>query len=94
MVQSLQNLQGRIYRVLAILIDLTEQHALREQLDDMLIREKRKNAILEMQAETTDAFISEVSDILIQLDGNNSHIDISPIVQRKNIPIIEFSLSE
>ncbi len=86
-----RNLEGQVYRILAVLSDISEQHRLREQLDELLTQEKRKNAILEMQAETTDQFIGEISDILIRLEDRYSKFDLTPILQRKNLPVIEFS---
>jgi PAS domain-containing protein len=80
-----------VYRILAVLSDITEQLTLREQLNGLLTEEKRKNAILEMQAETTDQFIEEISDVLIRLEDRYSKFDLTPILQRKKLPIVEFS---
>ncbi len=44
-----------------------------------------------MQAETTDQFIEEISDVLIRLEDRHSKFDLTPILQRKKLPIIEFS---
>jgi PAS domain S-box-containing protein len=88
---SSKNLEGHVYRILAVLSDITEQLTLREQLNGLLTEEKRKNAILEMQAETTDQFIEEISDVLIRLEDRYSKFDLTPILQRKKLPIVEFS---
>ncbi len=87
---SSKNLEGHVYRILAVLSDITEQLTLREQLNGLLTEEKRKNAILEMQAETTDQFIEEISDVLIRLEDRYSKFDLTPILQRKKLPIVEF----
>jgi|GEM_PF-1848708 len=87
---SSKNLEGHVYRILAVLSDITEQLTLREQLNELLTEEKRKNAILEMQAETTDQFIEEISDVLIRLEDRYSKFDLTPILQRKKLPIVEF----
>jgi PAS domain S-box-containing protein len=86
-----KNLEGHVYRILAVLSDITEQLTLREQLNEKLTEEKRTNAILEMQAETTDQFIEEISDVLIRLENRYSKIDLTPIRQRKKLPVMEFS---
>jgi PAS domain-containing protein len=44
-----------------------------------------------MQSETTSQFIEEISDVLIRLEDRHSKFDLTPILQRKKLPIIEFS---
>ncbi|MES2731561.1 MAG: PAS domain S-box protein [Bacteroidota bacterium] len=84
-----KNLSGQVHKILLALIDITEQHRLKEHLKLLLTDEKRKNALLEMQAETTDEFVEKFGDIVLQLEENQDQAAIDELLKNKNIPILE-----
>jgi PAS domain S-box-containing protein len=84
-----RNLAGNIHKILLSLIDITEQHRLKEHLKTLLQDEKRKTALLELQVEITDSFVDEFSDILLQLEEKEDKADIDAFLQDKKIPAIE-----
>jgi PAS domain S-box-containing protein len=84
-----KNLSGQVHKILLALIDITEQHRLKEHLKLLLTDEKRKNALLEMQAETTDEFVEKFGEIVLQLEENQDQVAIDELLKNKNIPILE-----
>ena len=71
-----KNLQGKVYKILVILIDFTDQYLLKEQLTLLLQEEKRKSTLLELQIESgKEDFAEEISSLLVDLQDG---IDISP----------------
>ncbi len=85
-----KNLIGNIYKVLVILIDLTEQNLLREQVNLLLKEEKRKNALLSMKVDANEtAYAEELSELLTSLDEVNSRDAISNLLLKKKVPLLE-----
>jgi PAS domain S-box-containing protein len=84
-----RNLSGQVNKILLALIDTTEQHCLKEQLQQMLQNEKRKNAILELQAETTDEFVDKLGDIILEIEANSDQKAMDNLLKDKKIPVIE-----
>jgi PAS domain S-box-containing protein len=84
-----RNLSGQVHKILLALIDTTEQNRLKEQLKQLLTEEKRKNAILELQAETTDEFVDKLGDIVLEIEDNADHDAMDNLLKDKKIPVIE-----
>ena len=76
--------------MLVILIDLTEQNLLREQVNLLLKEEKRKNALLSMKVDANEtAYAEELSELLTSLDEVNSRDAISNLLLKKKVPLLE-----
>lgn len=84
-----KNLAGQVHKILLALIDITEQQQLKDRLKLMLTEEKRKNAILELQAETTDEFVDKLGDIVLELEESTDQVAMDNLLRDKKIPVIE-----
>jgi PAS domain S-box-containing protein len=84
-----KNLSGQVYKVIVTLLDITELHQLREHFQRQLVEEKRKNVLLNMQVEYTDAFVHELAEVLARADKSNQGADFNALLENKPIPYLE-----
>lgn len=84
-----KNLSGQVYKVIITLLDITELHQLREYFQRQLIEEKRKNVLLNMQVEYTDAFVHALAEVLAGADKSNQGADFNALIADKPIPYLE-----
>ena len=85
-----KNLIGQVYKVLVILIDLTEQNLLKEQLNLLLKEEKRKTALLELKIDANEAtFVEELVEVLGDFENSIALEKLNLLISSNNIPTLE-----
>ena len=87
-----KNLAGKVYKILVMLNDITEQVLLKEQLNLLLKEEKRKNVLLSLKVDANDQkFVEGLSDILIMKDNGMRLKFLKEFLERKHLPVFEIN---
>ncbi|NIK72523.1 PAS domain S-box-containing protein [Thermonema lapsum] len=81
-----RNLNGEVYKVVAILVDVTELQKLRQQLQQSLKEERRQNVLMNMQMTTTEDFAEQLAQMLLE-NSNNIEKEFS----NKSVPVIRIN---
>ncbi|WP_038032884.1 PAS domain S-box protein [Thermonema rossianum] len=81
-----KNLNGEVYKVVAILADVTELQKLRQQLQQNLKEERRQNVLMNMQMTTTEDFAEQLAQMLLE-NSNNIEKEFS----NKSVPVVRIN---
>ncbi|MCC5921871.1 MAG: PAS domain-containing protein, partial [Cyclobacteriaceae bacterium] len=88
-----RNLAGVLNGYMVVLVDITEQRNLRNQLRDLLTAERRKVALLELEKQNSEKFAHEFVDIMLKLEQKSANNEIYAFLKEKKVPIGEVNIS-